>query len=764
MNTVTIQLSVKDDGTVVVKQFGKTTEETLGKVSASAKNTASSMNVLKGSFLDLSAKAAAGYLLITQAMDKMDKGVKAEQAEASFRSLAATSGECADDIIESMRRATAETVDDSELMQKAAKAMMMGFDGTQITKMAEMARIAARTTGEDVGAAFDNISNAISTGMPRALKQYGLITKDQMSLIEKAMNEGVEGVNLYNIAMSNLNVQQAKMGDLAVNSAEKLQQNKAAIEDAKESFGSFIAAVKDSALAFDNEPMVAYFEKMMGLQREDYDESVAITNQKKALAAAEAEAARNKVDEEIKASQQLLAQKKTELETLKAMNKEYFASQEESLKAWEAIQQAAGADDYKITQETIRRQAELNTEYYGRTKKEIEAEAAVRAKADRNKVSDATYTAQKLMALDAEVANRAKQLLQQKTLAAIQAAQNDVKNLTSKISDYQSYYDKLKALMDKNTEQEKAHFEQLKAIRQQQVDLDKSTDALISGIKGTSSSSDYATSRWNLSLQYGSALNLVGQDKIKALEEYKQAVASLQSQFSSGAGNGLVSAAKVASDAISDIERATQSQKLALGELTTATESQIAADQQWGMVLQSEAQTAQNEIEKLNYLISDLSAQIANMQTTITLTGVDRVSGVVDGIIADIERLHALANQPITLSVQYSNAIGYSDTYLSSMNTSSSLNLSSLNLAAGWSLTPYAEGTDYVPKTGPALLHQGEAVIPAAENKPGSRGITVGAININVPESAVRGGNFNNVDWRSIVRNQIMPEIKKLSS
>ena len=44
----------------------------------------------------------------------------------------------------------------------------------------------------------------------------------------------------------------------------------------------------------------------------------------------------------------------------------------------------------------------------------------------------------------------------------------------------------------------------------------------------------------------------------------------------------------------------------------------------------------------------------------------------------------------------------------------------------------YATGTDYVPRTGPYLLHQGEAVVAAAQNRAGSSGVTVtGGITIN---------------------------------
>ena len=57
------------------------------------------------------------------------------------------------------------------------------------------------------------------------------------------------------------------------------------------------------------------------------------------------------------------------------------------------------------------------------------------------------------------------------------------------------------------------------------------------------------------------------------------------------------------------------------------------------------------------------------------------------------------------------------------------MSLSSLNTISGWAagtaeqwarehgLPAFASGTDYVPRTGIALIHQGERIIPAAENQ-----------------------------------------------
>jgi hypothetical protein len=781
-NTISVQLTVKDDGSVVMKQFGKTTEDAMDKAANSSTKATSSFNTLKSSYLDMAAKAATAYMAIQKAMGYMDQGAKASQAEASFRTLANAAGESADKIIADMKRATNSTIDDSQLMQKATKAMMLDLTSDQATQIAEMARLAARTSGENVSTAFDNIVNAISTNMPRALKQYGLITKEQQGLVTQAMAEGVEDVGLFSIAWENYNKQLEKTGPLYEDNAERLQQYKAKIEDTKKTFGKFANDASGWLLTNISEGLRNYTATLAAITTRSSAPIDRWAAEKVGIEEAEAELDRYKARlanaqkmesgtesaaASLKASQQELAQRKADLETMKALDKDYSTSQEANIKAMEEIKKAAGVDDYKIASESLKKQEELNAEFYTRTKKEIEAEAAARSKADRDKISDAAFAAQKIQALDAETSSKATNLIRQRTLLSVQTAQNDISNLTSRLGEYQTYYDSLKAKMDKNIEDEKKHLEELKTLRQQSADLDKSTAALIAGIKGTDKSqsalSQYETGRSALNLQYGSALNLSGQDKIKALEEYKQAVAALQSQYAQGipgvadifgkAGD-IISAKTILEDAISDIERAAQNQKNAIAELTA---EQISADQLWGQVLQEEAIKGQGEIEKIKTLMADLSAQIQGMQKTIELTGIDNVSGVVNSITARIEALHTLAARPINIGGGGSYAASSGD--YASGNTE--LYGSGWDTSSNWIQDSYATGTPYVPRTGIYQLHQGEAVIPAAENRTGKSVNINGDIIINVPDSAAAN---RPEDWRAITRNYIVPELRKLNS
>lgn len=222
---------------------------------------------LKSHWIAATVAMAAAYAVVNKAMEYYDLGAKVLQTEESFRLVAKSSGESADKIVANMKRVSMGMVDDSDIMQKAVKGMVLGLSGDQMVKIMEAARISARVTGEDVKTAYENITEAIATGMPKALKRYGLITKEEMATVNAALKAGVENVNLYGIAMDNAAIQAAKFGTVNLTAAESVQIHRARIQDFKETLSvgwvtavgtalgwmdKWIAANREAALANEN--------------------------------------------------------------------------------------------------------------------------------------------------------------------------------------------------------------------------------------------------------------------------------------------------------------------------------------------------------------------------------------------------------------------------------------------------------------------------------------------------------------------------------
>lgn len=207
------------------------------------------MSALKEHWLAISGVIIAGWMAVGKAMEFVELGAKAQQAEESFRMVAESSKIASDALIENLKRAAAGTVDDSDIMQRAVKGMILGLNDRQLVTIMENARLAARYAGVDVKTAFEDITNAIGTDMPRALRQYGLITREESRQVQAALAAGAEDISLYDLAMAHAAVNSAKFAEAQMNAAEAVQTFKAVINEIKEAIGKLTIATAQYLLA-----------------------------------------------------------------------------------------------------------------------------------------------------------------------------------------------------------------------------------------------------------------------------------------------------------------------------------------------------------------------------------------------------------------------------------------------------------------------------------------------------------------------------------
>ncbi len=151
-------------------------------------------------------------------------GSKALQARQSFELMAQSTGERAAQMMTDMKAASGGLIGTTDLAQKAAKALAQGLEGEDIIKIVDGARYAARLAGEDVVTAYENITDAIANEMPKALRRYGLVTKEEMSLLTRAMAAGVDDINLAAIALANMEIQKARFAGATDMAWEKVQR------------------------------------------------------------------------------------------------------------------------------------------------------------------------------------------------------------------------------------------------------------------------------------------------------------------------------------------------------------------------------------------------------------------------------------------------------------------------------------------------------------------------------------------------------------
>lgn len=204
---------------------------------------------LKTHWLATSAAIVGAWALVGKSMEYIELGAKAQQAEESFRLVAESSKIGADALLANLNRAAAGTVDDSDIMQQAVKGMVLGLDDKQLVTIMENARIAARYAGTDVKTAFEDITNAIGTDMPKALRQYGLITREESRQVQAALAAGSKDVSLFDLAMAHAAVNSAKFGEAQLNAAESVQIFKRVVNETREAIGNLAISTSQYLLA-----------------------------------------------------------------------------------------------------------------------------------------------------------------------------------------------------------------------------------------------------------------------------------------------------------------------------------------------------------------------------------------------------------------------------------------------------------------------------------------------------------------------------------
>jgi len=118
-------------------------------------------------------------------------GLEAKVQESAFESLSRAAGMSSERLVASLQAASGEILNVSDAMTAASRAIVQGFDETQIVKVMEAARQLAKIGGTDVVQAFNDITQAITTGMTRQLKStYGVVIDLDQAVKDFAATNG----------------------------------------------------------------------------------------------------------------------------------------------------------------------------------------------------------------------------------------------------------------------------------------------------------------------------------------------------------------------------------------------------------------------------------------------------------------------------------------------------------------------------------------------------------------------------------------------
>lgn len=207
----------------------------------------SAIDKLKKNWIAASAAVFAAIAAINKALAYMEEGAKDMQVESSFKIMTDSVGADSERMISSMREATRETINASDMMQKAIKLMTLGYNPEQIERFSRVVITASQIAGTTAAQAYDELADAIANRMPKALVRMGAVTKEQMEIVNKAIDAGADSMVLYELAMANLELKQKMLQGTQDQVIISMQQLHARTSETTEAIGKGLIIALDYA-------------------------------------------------------------------------------------------------------------------------------------------------------------------------------------------------------------------------------------------------------------------------------------------------------------------------------------------------------------------------------------------------------------------------------------------------------------------------------------------------------------------------------------
>ncbi len=798
-------LGIKIDSTGVATA-SKDLDKLTGSAGATEKATvsaASGFSKLQAAVISASVSVMALGASWSKMKEYMEAGAKATQVESSFKIMAEAAGVSSEKMIASMKAATKETIDDSDLMLKAVKLMTLGYDTKQIEEFSSVVITASQIAGTTATQAYEKLADAIGNRMPRSLVAMGAVTKEQMKVVTAAIDAGADSTVLMSLAIANLKVKQEMLKGTNDEASISMQKMAARTNETTESIGKGLIIVVDAAhrafqflaataLAvvgglYSLKAAVASFagnqEKAneatlnanaaFGAMNELYKKSgemigttTAATEKSSAVKVA---AAKAEVDAQMAVLAGIAGEKKAKEDLAKVMDSlitvtaKYGEAQlavatsgyEESLKAEEATiaQLKTGLDAYMVT---------LTSVYTTR----IEGEKLI-----------------------AEAIKNAGGKPEDRMKAELEAVKQEEKLNVERLAGWTKYYDTLRGLHAKAIEAQKTKEKELATLQDQAVKQRMNNEILVMGLKEKlllaqgklqTDESIYMMKRQILEQEWYAALKLTGESQITALEAVKSKFAGLTGEVTKSTTSFDLQTWKwvTNTETIVTAEQAIQTALTTVGAiqgqiaisqeaLKTAKEAEIATNKTWISELETAMGIAKKQMDEYTEKINELSRAVAAMDREVAISVLDQASGPIQAIKLQLDQLQ---NKVVTVTVnQVAGGGASSYEYIPPPENTATGNVFNhgnvIPFARGGvfnrpTLFPMSKGMGLMGEAGP------EAVMPLTRGKDGKLGVKASGgqvINFN-PSINITGTNKSPEQLAREIVKPLEAELRKLQA
>jgi len=157
----------------------------LWEIAGISKNTSLIAGAAFAAIAAAATAVAAGVVIAGKEILELGQhGAVVADVRDSFQALAESAGGTADVMLGALRKGTASTVSDFELMKMANKAMGAGLVATagDFETLSAGAKLLADRTGGDTAEAFDALTSAMASGRTAQLKQLGLFVDNKAAV------------------------------------------------------------------------------------------------------------------------------------------------------------------------------------------------------------------------------------------------------------------------------------------------------------------------------------------------------------------------------------------------------------------------------------------------------------------------------------------------------------------------------------------------------------------------------------------------------
>ncbi len=209
-----------------------------------AKNQADGINSSFDNLAKTAKTAAIGFVSFQTALKGIEFAKLAANSETVRRSFANLAKE-PDKMLQSMKKATAGTISEMELMQKFNEASLLGLPLDRFDEMLEIARGAAQSTGQSMDFMLNSIVVALGRGSKLMLDNLGIMIDVQSANEKYAESLGKSANKLTDVEKKQAFVNEAlRIGN------ENLERSGGVVNSNIDSFGRFISSVENLSASF----------------------------------------------------------------------------------------------------------------------------------------------------------------------------------------------------------------------------------------------------------------------------------------------------------------------------------------------------------------------------------------------------------------------------------------------------------------------------------------------------------------------------------